>query len=58
MNFSLERFSFGRRLTIATLVALAAGVIAGTFGPAADDGPLRVFAAIVKALGALWVRGL
>lgn len=58
MNFSLERFSFGRWLTTATLVALAAGVIAGTFGPAADDGPLRVFAAIVEALGALWVRGL
>lgn len=58
MNFSLERFAFGRWLTIATLVALAAGVIAGTFGPAADDGPLRVFAAIVEALGALWVRGL
>lgn len=58
MNLSLERFSFGRSLTIATLVALAAGVIAGTFVPAADHGTLRALASLVEALGAAWVRCL
>jgi Na+/H+-dicarboxylate symporter len=58
LNLSLERFSFGRSLTIATLVALAAGVIAGTWMPATDQGVLGSFAAVVEALGAAWVRGL
>jgi len=58
LNLSLERFSFGRSLTIATLVALAAGVIAGTVAPATDDGVFGVFVKVVGALGAAWVRGL
>jgi Na+/H+-dicarboxylate symporter len=58
LNFSLERFAFGRSLTIATLVALAAGVLAGTFAPATDEGPLRVLASVVEMLGAAWVRAL
>jgi Na+/H+-dicarboxylate symporter len=57
LNFSLERFSFGRTLTIATLVALMAGVLAGTLAPA-PDGTLRVLAAAVEAMGAAWVRAL
>lgn len=58
MNLSLERFSFGRSLTIATLAALAAGVIAGSFFPAAADGRWGGFASVVETLGAAWVRGL
>jgi Na+/H+-dicarboxylate symporter len=58
LNLSLERFSFGRSLTIATLSALAVGVIAGTFLPAAEDGPWGGFTTVVEALGAAWVRGL
>lgn len=57
MNLSLERFSFGRSLTIATLVALAAGVLVGTLAPA-DSGAFGVFSGTVEALGVAWVRGL
>ena len=58
MNLSLERFSFGRALTIATLIALAAGIAAGTLAP--DDGApaVRTVISVVEALGALWVRSL
>ncbi|MGH7566700.1 MAG: dicarboxylate/amino acid:cation symporter [Gemmatimonadota bacterium] len=58
MNISLERFSFGRWLTIATLVALAAGVIAGSLMPEAPGGPLGFVVGVVEALGAAWVRAL
>lgn len=58
LNFSLERFSFGRSLTIATLVALAAGVIAGTFVPVTDHGALPGITSLVEALGTAWVRCL
>ena len=58
MNLSLERFSFGRSLTIATLAALAAGVIAGTLMPAGDQGAVGNLFALIQALGALWVRCL
>ncbi|HET6618284.1 MAG TPA: cation:dicarboxylase symporter family transporter [Gemmatimonadota bacterium] len=58
MNLSLERFSFGRSLTIATLAALAAGVIAGTLTPAGDQGAVGDLSALIQALGALWVRCL
>jgi Na+/H+-dicarboxylate symporter len=58
LNFSLERFSFGRALTIATLVALVAGVLAGTLAPETPGGTLRVLAGVVEAIGAAWVRAL
>ena len=56
MNFDLKHFSFGRSLTIATLAALAAGVIAGSLLPAADTGAVRSFTSLVEVLGAIWVR--
>jgi Na+/H+-dicarboxylate symporter len=58
LNLSLERFSFGRALTIATLVALVAGVAAGTYAPEAPGGTLRVLAGAVEAVGAAWMRAL
>lgn len=58
MNLSLERFSFGRSLTIGTLLALAAGVLAGTLVPASDQGLLPALAEVLQALGAAWVRAL
>lgn len=58
MNFSLERFSFGRSLTIATLVALAAGVLAGSWAPGAPEGVVGVVVRAIEAIGAAWVRGL
>jgi Na+/H+-dicarboxylate symporter len=58
LNYSLERFSFGRSLTIATLVALVAGVIAGTLTPEAPGEFLAFFAGAVEAVGAAWVRAL
>ena len=56
MNLSLERFSFGRSLTIASLGALAAGVTAGTLLPVPDSGALRNLTSLIEALGAIWVR--
>ena len=56
MNLSLERFSFGRSLTIASLGALAAGVIAGMLLPSTDDGAVGSLTSLVEALGAIWVR--
>jgi Na+/H+-dicarboxylate symporter len=58
VNLSLERFSFGRSLTIGTLVALAAGVVAGTVVPEADRGLVPLLSRVVEALGAAWVRAL
>jgi Na+/H+-dicarboxylate symporter len=58
LNLSLERFSFGRALTISTLIALAAGIAAGTLAPADGTPALRTVISVVEALGALWVRGL
>ena len=58
MNLSLERFSFGRTLTIASLIALAAGIAAGTLAPAAGPAALRTLISVVDALGTLWVRSL
>lgn len=58
MNLSLERFSFGRSLTIGTLLALAAGVLAGTLVPETNQGLLPVLGRVVEALGAAWVRAL
>ena len=55
---SLERFSFGRSLTIATLVALAAGVLAGSWAPGAPEGVVGVVVRAIEAIGAAWVRGL
>ena len=58
MNLSHERFSFGRSLTIGTLLALAAGVVAGTLAPPADQGLLPALSRVVETLGAAWVRAL
>jgi Na+/H+-dicarboxylate symporter len=58
VNLSLERFSFGRWLTIATLLALAVGVVAGTLAPTPDQGLVPVLERLVEALGAAWVRAL
>ena len=58
MNLSHEHFSFGRSLTIGTLLALAAGVVAGTLAPPADQGLLPVLSRVVETLGAAWVRAL
>lgn len=58
MNLSLERFSFGRTLTIATLVALVTGVIAGTLMPESGGGILDFGAVAIEAAGAAWVRAL
>jgi Na+/H+-dicarboxylate symporter len=58
LSYSLERFSFGRSLTIATLIALVAGVIAGTLTPEAPGDVLGFLAEAVGAVGAGWVRAL
>jgi len=58
VDFSLERFAFGRSLTIATLVALAAGVVTGALAPETPDGALRWASGTVEAVGTAWVRGL
>ena len=58
MNLSHEHFSFGRSLTIGTLLALAAGVVAGTLAPPTDHGLLPVLSQVVETLGAAWVRAL
>jgi Na+/H+-dicarboxylate symporter len=54
----LERFRFGRTLTIATLVALAAGVVAGTLLPASPEGASGWAVAGLEAVGAAWMRAL
>ena len=58
MDLSLERFRFGRTLTIATLAALAAGVVVGTVVPGTPEGPLRWASRTLEAVGVAWVRGL
>jgi Na+/H+-dicarboxylate symporter len=58
LNVSLDRFSFGRALTIATLVALVLGCLAGTLAPDAPGGTLRVAAQVLEALGTAWIRAL
>lgn len=58
MKLSLERFSFGRSLTIATLAALAGGVIAGTLMSGGDQGAVGNLTAVIQALGTGWVRCL
>jgi proton glutamate symport protein len=58
VDLSLERFSFGRWLTIATLAGLAAGVVAGTLVPAEPGGILGQGSTVLEAVGAAWVRGL
>ncbi|HJU86339.1 MAG TPA: cation:dicarboxylase symporter family transporter [Gemmatimonadota bacterium] len=58
MNLPVERFSFGRGLTIATLTALCAGVAAGTFVPVDDHAATGTLASVVEAVGAVWVRCL
>lgn len=57
MDLSLERFRFGRTLTLTTLVALAAGIALGTVLPPASDGGGWALVA-VEAVGAAWVRAL
>lgn len=56
LNLPIERFSFGRGLTIATLTALFAGVAAGTFVPVEDHAAIRTIVSLVEAFGAVWVR--
>ena len=58
MNLSIERLSFGRSLTIASLLALAAGIAVGTFVPVEDHAALRTLGALVEMLGKAWVRCL
>jgi proton glutamate symport protein len=58
LNVSLERFAFGRWLTVATLVALAGGLTLGTLAPNASSGPLGPLVDAIEALGAAWVRAL
>ena len=58
MQLSLERFSFGRSLTIATLLALGVGVLAGTLVPETGGGGLPIVERVVQTVGSAWVRGL
>lgn len=58
LNLSFERFSLGRSLTIACLVALVAGVVAGLLAPDSPGRTLGFFVAVLEAVGAVWVRAL
>jgi proton glutamate symport protein len=58
LNLSIERLSFGRSLTIASLLALAAGIAVGTFVPIEDHAALQTLGALVEMLGKAWVRCL
>ena len=58
LNVSREHFRLGRWLTVATLVALALGVLVGTLAPTPGSGILAGLEEAVAALGTAWVRGL
>lgn len=58
MTTVLERFSVGRGLTIATLLALAGGVAAGLVLPADPAGVGGAALEALEAVGDAWVRAL
>ncbi|HYO47875.1 MAG TPA: cation:dicarboxylase symporter family transporter [Gemmatimonadota bacterium] len=58
LNLSFERFSLGRSLTVACLVAIVAGVIAGLLAPDSPGRALEFLVSVLEGIGAAWVRAL